>query len=244
MTPFPAPNRLHVWWARRPLVASRAAVLASLLPADADRERFTHVLGIHGDPGGATADCHRGPDRRTVRTRTVRLHARVLSTCRATPTGSGLHAKRNALASTNPRRARPDCGRWQHPVRDDATRHRRHRERSESCCGADRAGDNRVASEARTCGAHTSSKARAGAGEAARASGLRGRIPPEPCATAAPDGYLWARTITCPYCDGLIPLSPNWRLGAGRHGCATRPSTCRAARVRPAAAAISRSSTA
>ena len=50
MTPFPAPNRLHVWWARRPLVAARAAVLASLLPADADRDQFLHVLGIHGDP--------------------------------------------------------------------------------------------------------------------------------------------------------------------------------------------------
>ena len=33
MTPFPAPNRLHVWWARRPLVASRAAVLSALLPS-------------------------------------------------------------------------------------------------------------------------------------------------------------------------------------------------------------------
>src|SRR5690606_11370214 len=41
---------LHVWWARRPLVASRAAILASLLPADADREKFVRVLGIHGDP--------------------------------------------------------------------------------------------------------------------------------------------------------------------------------------------------
>src|SRR5690606_5067344 len=50
MTPFPAPNRLHVWWARRPLVASRAAVLASLLPANADHDAFLHVLGIHGDP--------------------------------------------------------------------------------------------------------------------------------------------------------------------------------------------------
>ena len=50
MTPFPAPNRLHVWWARRPLVASRAAILASLLPADADHEKFRHILGIHGDP--------------------------------------------------------------------------------------------------------------------------------------------------------------------------------------------------
>lgn len=53
MTPFPAPNRLHVWWARRPLVASRAAVMASLLPADADREMFMRVLGIHGDPAAS-----------------------------------------------------------------------------------------------------------------------------------------------------------------------------------------------
>src|SRR5947207_15812330 len=53
MTPFPAPNRLHVWWARRPLVASRAAVLASLLPSTTDREKFTHMLGIHGDPVAA-----------------------------------------------------------------------------------------------------------------------------------------------------------------------------------------------
>ena len=31
---------LHVWWARRPLVASRAAVLASLLPENADKTHF------------------------------------------------------------------------------------------------------------------------------------------------------------------------------------------------------------
>ena len=50
MTALPPTYYLHVWWARRPLVASRAAILASLLPANADRERFLHVLGIHGDP--------------------------------------------------------------------------------------------------------------------------------------------------------------------------------------------------
>ena len=50
MTALPPTYYLHVWWARRPLVASRAAVLASLLPADADRKRFLHVLGIHGNP--------------------------------------------------------------------------------------------------------------------------------------------------------------------------------------------------
>ena len=53
MTALPPTYYLHVWWARRPLVASRAAVLASLLPADADREKFLHVLGIHGDPVAA-----------------------------------------------------------------------------------------------------------------------------------------------------------------------------------------------
>ncbi len=47
MIPFPAPTRLHVcWWARRPLAALRAAVPDSLLPADADREKFLYVLGI------------------------------------------------------------------------------------------------------------------------------------------------------------------------------------------------------
>ena len=53
MTALPPTYYLHVWWARRPLVASRAAVLGSLLPADADREKFLHVLGIHGDPVAA-----------------------------------------------------------------------------------------------------------------------------------------------------------------------------------------------
>ena len=48
MTALPPTYYLHVWWARRPLVASRAAVLASLLPADADRKRFLRVLGIRG----------------------------------------------------------------------------------------------------------------------------------------------------------------------------------------------------
>src|SRR6516165_10811030 len=63
---------LHVWWARRPLTVSRAAILASLLPAypdgdpdmlewpdkfrrkyptfDAYKEWFVRLVGILGDP--------------------------------------------------------------------------------------------------------------------------------------------------------------------------------------------------
>ena len=35
--------------------------------------------------------------------------------------------------------------------------------------------------------------------------------------------YLWARTITCPYCDGLVPLSPNWRLAPDGTGVRLKP---------------------
>lgn len=37
---------LHVWWARRPLTAVRAAVLASLLPADFPHDVFEQLLGF------------------------------------------------------------------------------------------------------------------------------------------------------------------------------------------------------
>jgi putative DNA methylase len=62
----PPLNRLHVWWARRPLTVSRAAVLAGLLPQwsedwpaplrqkfpteEAYHAWFTRLLGILGDP--------------------------------------------------------------------------------------------------------------------------------------------------------------------------------------------------
>ena len=42
----PPVNRLHVWWARRPLTLSRAAILASLLPAAAETDRLLRELGI------------------------------------------------------------------------------------------------------------------------------------------------------------------------------------------------------
>jgi putative DNA methylase len=45
----PPDKRLHVWWARRPLTVSRAAVLASLLPVDFPRDVFERLLGF-GQP--------------------------------------------------------------------------------------------------------------------------------------------------------------------------------------------------
>src|ERR1700686_4783880 len=48
MTALPPTYYLHVWWARRPLVASRAAVLASVLPADFPRKTFERLMGFWG----------------------------------------------------------------------------------------------------------------------------------------------------------------------------------------------------
>jgi putative DNA methylase len=42
----PPTHRLHVWWARRPLTPSRAAILGSLLPVGVDPDWFLRQLGI------------------------------------------------------------------------------------------------------------------------------------------------------------------------------------------------------
>ena len=44
---LPPLNGLHVWWARRPLAISRAAVAAALLNADAGQGKYLDVIGTH-----------------------------------------------------------------------------------------------------------------------------------------------------------------------------------------------------
>ena len=45
--PNPAPHQLHVWWARRPLAISRAAVAAALLDVNAGQGGFLDVMGTY-----------------------------------------------------------------------------------------------------------------------------------------------------------------------------------------------------
>jgi putative DNA methylase len=51
-------------------------------------------------------------------------------------------------------------------------------------------------------------------------------FPPEPESDTKPDGYLWARTIRCPHCEGVVPLAPNWRLSPEGWGVRLKPKTC------------------
>ena len=220
MTPFPAPNRLHVWWARRPLVAARAAVLASLLSEDADEERFLRAIGIRGDPvstrrkleAAKRTGRNLGPDPygyKRAFTWTPSGEDREwfeLATGRSLaefsildPTAGGgsipLEASRIGLsASAND--LNPVAGLILKATIEWPQRNGRE-----------------LLSEFTRLAQEFVQRAR---------PRYESIFPAEPSGVVV-DGYLWARTITCPYCSGRVPLSPNWRLAPGGVGVRVVP---------------------
>ncbi len=218
MTALPPTYYLHVWWARRPLVASRAAVLASLLPEDADRERFLRVLGIHGDPVAAKARIARA--NRTGE----RLGAEAYGYPRAfgyTPDD----AERSWLAGHTVEGATildPTAGGGS--LAFEAVR-----------LGlATLANDlNPVAALIEEATVTWPAQHGLPVKHTVEALGteligivrerLAGVFPDEPGEGTRPDGYLWARTVGCPYCGGRVPLAPNWRLAPDGTGVRLEP---------------------
>ena len=220
MTALPPTYYLHVWWARRPLVASRAAILASLLPEDADRDKFLHVLGIHGDPVAARNAIDRA--RRTGirvtdpygygRAFGYRLNEDDSTWLRATldkptdcftvldPTAGGgsipfesVRAGLSPLANDlNPVAALTMKGTVEWPL---TCAHSLKEAFDALAAKWRRRVDNRI----------------------------RNFFPPSSIPDWIDLTYLWARTIMCPYCDGLVPLSPNWRLAPSGVGVRLKP---------------------
>ena len=219
MTPFPAPNRLHVWWARRPLVASRAAVLASLLPSDADRAVFLHAIGIHGDPLAAKARIAEATRRGERLGADAYGYPRAFGHAPAPEVRDSLMVAGGGATLLDPAAGGGSAA-------FEALR-----------LGlAVRANDlNAVAAliEAATVAwpaAHPRhvEAAFAQLGEVFVAEvkeRLAGAFPEESEEDTRPDGYLYARTVACPYCAGLVPLSPNWRLAPGGKGVRLLPET-------------------
>ena len=218
MTPFPAPNRLHVWWARRPLVASRAAVLASLLPADADRERFLRVLGIHGDPVAAKARIANAN----------RTGERLGADAYGYPRAFGYAPAREDRGWLAENFANgvtvldPTAGGGSIPLEalrlgvsvhaNDLNPVAALIERATVDWPASLSPQLKAVFE--ELGEQLVAKIR---------ERLSGVFPEEPEEDTRPDGYLWARSVTCPYCDGLVPLSPNWRLAPDGTGVRLLP---------------------
>lgn len=225
MTALPPTYYLHVWWARRPLVASRAAVLASLLPADADRKKFMHVLGIHGDPVVA---------RRAI-DNAVRTGVRVED-----PYG---YSRAFGYAPTS------DEKEW---INNETAR----AGLSDTIVLDPTAGGGSIPFESARLGLATMANdlnpvaalilratvewpIRIGGGLErefrALAVEFRRRVqerlaplfPLSPISGATDITYLFARTVRCPYCEGLIPLSPNWRLAPDGSGVRVVPDAAK-----------------
>ena len=228
----PPVNQLHVWWARRPLVASRATVAAALLDADADRSRFIQAIGS---------------------TETVVDERRKMDEIKATGQWSNVAFSNKRAFNHN---LTDDEREWFNanlavpdPVVLDVTAGG-----GSIPFETGRLGVQSIANELNpvatlilraTCEwpqrygpALRNAYAEASAKYLARVRELIAEnsvYPPEqqvheneasnenPSAGAVRLhkyvwAYLWSRTVSCPDCGNLIPLSPNWRLddkGAG-----------------------------
>lgn len=224
MTALPPTYYLHVWWARRPLVASRAAILASLLPADADHAKFLHMIGIHGDPVASRGRID------AAKRKGERFEGDAYSYRRAftyVPKPAELAWFREQMTKLGIESASlidPTAGGGSIPFE------------------AVRLGLPVVANDLNPVaalilratvefpadlGPDLLPRYRTIADEFVRRreERLLPLFPAEPKSNAIATNYLWARTVTCPYCEGMIPLSPNWRLAADGTGVRLLPDS-------------------
>ena len=220
MTALPPTYYLHVWWARRPLVASRAAVLASLLPANANRKRFLHVLGIHGDP--------------------VAAQRRIDAAKR-----KGEHLGPNPYGYPRAFTHSPDTESEEWIERITGRKVRNFFVLDPTAGGGsipietERLGFRSIANDLNPVSAlilRATVEWPKKFGSALieefdqlshefirRAKPKYSHIFPEEPENVRIEGYLWARTVFCPGCDGLVPLSPNWRLAKDGTGVRLHP---------------------
>lgn len=202
---LPPINFLHVWWARRPLIAARAAIVASLLPETADREKFLHFIGIHGDPVAARNKMDRAK-RSGVRVSDPYGYERAFGyspnkserdwfsnvqkgVVIIDPTAGGgsipFESARLGLSTLandlNPVAAAILKATIEYPLR----------------YGFD------LVVEFKSVALEFRRQAK---------DQLEWAFPQPNAPDEIVTTYLYARTIHCPYCSGLVPLSPNWNL--------------------------------
>jgi putative DNA methylase len=222
MTALPPIYYLHVWWARRPLIASRAAILGSVLSADASHEKFLHALGIHGDPVASRrridAARRKGErfegeaytysrafsyvlsddDRRFVKDELTKIGIDTVAVLDPTAGGGSIpfEAARlqfNAIGNDlNPVAALIEKATIEYPLRHGISLIPAFRKITEEFVSR-------------------------------REGRLAPLFPTERDADCIATNYLWARTVRCPYCDGLVPLAPNWRLAPNGTGIHLQP---------------------
>ena len=239
----PPLNRLHVWWARRPLTASRAALLASVLPSWSDRlsrfagarelpfrsaeeygRWFLRLCGIFGDPVAGRAALA-GAREAGKWIKNPYTHDRAYT---VNPSSEMLEALQHLLRWTWGKQQLalldPFSGGGAIPF--EATRYGFNTEAVELnpvACSILRgtldypfALGPSLGNDIREYGRDLVER-------------LQARLRPvfsdvEDDARTIGVAYLWARTVLCPYTGKPIPLAPNWWLSrSGSTGIAARP---------------------
>jgi putative DNA methylase len=221
MTALPPIYYLHVWWARRPLVAARAAVLASLLPADADRKTFMHMLGIHGDPLAAKKAMDKA--RRTgIRIDNPYGYDRAFQHCPSEQDTFWLLEETQKLGIAQPTVLDPTAGGGAIPF--EALR-----------LGCDTLANDINPVAVLVQKATYEWPAKFGntvldeykrlvpAFRQKLEERLTDYFPQLNAPKEIDCTYLWARTVHCPYCAGKVPLSPNWKLAPDGTGVKVLP---------------------
>ena len=224
----PPVNQLHVWWARRPLIASRAAVAASMLPEDANRAEFISNIGT-------------SPDVVTAR--------RQMDEVKATGKWSNISFPNRRSFLHNPKFLAEDSGTA--PVLLDITAGG-----GSIPFEASRLGFRTIANELNPVAglilrATCEWPQKYGWELLEHFQDVKGRFlervreltadlyPEEQQPEDEPGNqqnenvrakryvwaYLFARTVKCPSCEGTIPLSPNWRLDSKGTGVRVVPDT-------------------
>lgn len=235
---------LHVWWARRPLVASSGAVLASVMPAwtpqlaerfstnpelmteAAYHQWFLRLCGILGDPVAAD-----------TRTRTAKASGQRVpnpysykQAYKNSPSVEDLQLLHLVLEATwdrSPQLADPTAGGGSIPY--EAIRYglpSRANDLNSIAAAVLRAG---VELPARFGEPLARDVKEWGTELCRRLERRLLRFFPD-----GPDGrvatFMYARTVTCPRTGKTVPLAPNWWLTRGGGGVAVRLLTQRAGR--------------
>ena len=246
---LPPINWLHVWWARRPLTTSRAAVAASLIPDDASRADLLSMLGIpetllaeHADILEARETGVRSlsgySQKRAFTYNPSSRHQAMLRRNGHTPTVLDVTAGGGSIPFEAGRLGLKTIANELNPVAAFILR--------ATCEWPQRYGYELRMQYGRELGI-------------GRYDGILGRylkrvnellegVYPEERqpkwmadwngkymaeiksgnlvrAQRNPSQFLWARVISCPSCDGQIPLSPNWRLTPDGRGIRVLPDT-------------------
>ena len=243
----PPVNQLHVWWARRPLIASRAAIAGSMLPADYDRDLLIATLGTTTEVVTARKmmDAVKAmgkwsnityPNKRAFNYIPTPEEAETFKegAFRATgvkePTVLDLTAGGGSIPFEAGRLGLKTIANELNPVACFILK--------ATCEWPQRFG-NPLVDEFKKVSAkflsEVTSRLESIYPDEKQPDCAGGRCPhpqrikdpvghPAVRAQRYAQTYLWARTAKCPNCEGTIPLSPNWRLDSKGTGISLEPN--------------------